>query len=317
MPDLSVHICTYNPRPQHLARTLAALAAQTLPRERWELLLVDNASTTDVAARSDLSWHPLGRHLHEPKLGKTHALLQAIEVAQAELLVTVDDDNVLAPDYLEQALALAAEFPKLGAWGGQIIPEFEKPPPAWAGPHLHNLTVYESARDVWTNLPRAEYMPPGAGMCFRAVVGRRYAELVRQDARRSGLDRRGEVMIACGDTDLVLTGLDLGFGSGRFTRLRLTHLIPAQRVSEASLLDLFENTAYSFTLLHAIRPETRAVPGPRPAVGWRCRLYDRLERWQMALFPREARLVRAASLRGVSRASRELARVAVTRPPET
>ena len=307
MVELSVHVCTFNPRPEHLSRTLAALRAQDLPFDRWELLLLDNASTTDVAAGSDLSWHPRARYLRENRLGKTHALLHAISAAQADLLVTVDDDNVLSPDYLSQCLQLAAEFPKLGAWGGQIIPEFETPPPDWAKPHLHNLALYEASRDVWSNLPRAEFLPPGAGMCFRTVVGRRYAEMVRQDPRRAGLDRQGEIMIGCGDTDLALTAVDLAFGTGRFKRLRLMHLIPTQRVTDAGLLDLIERTAYSFTLLHAIRPETRPVAVEAPLAGWRRRIFDRLAGLQARLLPRESRQARAAALRGVSKASRELA----------
>ena len=312
MAELSVHICTFNPRPAHLERTIAALQQQTLPRERWELLLVDNASTTEVARRADLSWHPRALYLREDRLGKTHALLLAIREAQADLLVTVDDDNVLASDYLQTCLQIEAEFPKLGAWGGQIIPEFETLPPEWAKPHLHNLALYEARRDVWTNLPRAEHLPPGAGMCFRAEVGRRYSELVRQDPRRAGLDRRGELMIGCGDTDLALTAVDLGYGTGRFTQLRLTHLIPQERVTEAALLDLIERTAYSFTLLHAIRPETAPSPAIRPH-GWRGRMAGWLDRINNWLQDREERAVREAAWRGVRMATRELS----TRPRRT
>ena len=133
--------------------SLSALKRQTLSREKWELLLIDNASSTQTAKASDLRWHPNGRHLSETKIGKTNALLLAIREAKAELLLTVDDDNILEPDYLEGCLKIASEFPKLGAWGGQIIGEFEVPPPAWAAPHLHNLALYEAAHDVWSNLP--------------------------------------------------------------------------------------------------------------------------------------------------------------------
>jgi hypothetical protein len=36
---VSVIICTHNPRMDYLARALAALKEQTLPKELWELLL--------------------------------------------------------------------------------------------------------------------------------------------------------------------------------------------------------------------------------------------------------------------------------------
>ena len=40
--DFSVIICTHNPRSDYLRRVLDALKAQTLLREQWELLLIDN-----------------------------------------------------------------------------------------------------------------------------------------------------------------------------------------------------------------------------------------------------------------------------------
>jgi len=55
--ELTVAVCTHNPRAAFLARTLAALRAQTLASERWELLLIDNASSPPVAPAWPLIWH--------------------------------------------------------------------------------------------------------------------------------------------------------------------------------------------------------------------------------------------------------------------
>ena len=51
--------------------------------------------------------------------------LRGIREAQCSLLVFGHDDTVLAPDYLEQALRIEAEWPILGAWGGDVAGEFE------------------------------------------------------------------------------------------------------------------------------------------------------------------------------------------------
>jgi hypothetical protein len=48
-----------------LRRVLDALKAQTLPKEQWELLLIDNASKEPLAESWDLSWHPHARHIRE------------------------------------------------------------------------------------------------------------------------------------------------------------------------------------------------------------------------------------------------------------
>lgn len=58
MAPLSVIICTHNSRTNYMRRVLDALDAQTLPKEQWELLLIDNASREKSANIWDLSWHP-------------------------------------------------------------------------------------------------------------------------------------------------------------------------------------------------------------------------------------------------------------------
>ena len=95
MPQLSVIICTHNPRQHFLLRVLSALERQSLPAIEWELIIVDNASARPIAEMFDISWHPLGRHVSEEKLGLTSARLRGIEEAKGEFLVFVDDDNVL------------------------------------------------------------------------------------------------------------------------------------------------------------------------------------------------------------------------------
>jgi hypothetical protein len=62
-----VIICTHNPRPQYLSRTLEALRRQTLAKAEWELLVIDNASRSSVAAPVSLSWHPSARHVIDDK----------------------------------------------------------------------------------------------------------------------------------------------------------------------------------------------------------------------------------------------------------
>ena len=123
--QISVVIPTHNPRQDILARTLAGLRAQSLPPDQWELIVVDNASSSALAPQIDLAWHPHGRVIVETQLGLTNARLAGFAAAHGEVVILVDDDNVLAPDYLAQALALAAEQPQLGTWSGNVTLVFE------------------------------------------------------------------------------------------------------------------------------------------------------------------------------------------------
>lgn len=252
-PSLSVIICTHNPRLSYLEKVLRSLAAQTLSTE-WELLLIDNASDRVLAAQIDLSWHPQARHIREEQLGLTPARLRGIREAQAELLVFVDDDNVLDSDYLELTWQISKDFPFIGAWGGQIRPEFETAPPQWIKPYLTCLAIREFEQDKWSNLlHQHETTPCGAGLCVRKLVAQKYAEIVNQDSRRTGMGRKGKLLTACEDSDIAFTACDTGFGTGVFTSLKLTHLIPSSRLEENYLLRLVEGLAYSQTLLEYFR----------------------------------------------------------------
>src|SRR6516165_1100002 len=125
----SVILCTHNPRPEYLVRVVASLRGQTLPAKEWELLLIDNASKQTLAQTVDVSWHSRGRHIREDELGLTAARLRGIQEASGELLVFVDDDNLLRPDFLARATAISARCPDLGTFGAGILePEFEVQP---------------------------------------------------------------------------------------------------------------------------------------------------------------------------------------------
>ncbi len=250
---LSVIICAHRPRESFLSRTLAALRTQTLPVEEWELLLVDNASEPPLAESWDLGWQPNARHLREPQLGLTHARLHGIAEARGELFVFVDDDNVLTADYLEQVWRCGQRTPWLGAWGGQVDPEFvDGDAPAWTKDFWFYLAVRPVAKVMWCNFPGPNCSPVGAGMCVRREVARAYAELCRNDPRRSNLGRRGNSMASHEDTDMVYTATTIGLGFGLFPELRLTHLIPATRLTETYLLKLIYDSHRSYGVINAI-----------------------------------------------------------------
>ena len=126
----SVIICTHNPRLHYLCRVLEALRNQTLPLERWELLLIDNASREPLTSKtSDMSWHPHARHIREDQLGLSSARLRGMREATSDLLVFVDDDNVLELNYLSEVIRIKRDWPLLGVWGsGATVPEFEVEP---------------------------------------------------------------------------------------------------------------------------------------------------------------------------------------------
>lgn len=252
-PSTSVVLCAHNPRPDYLRRVIDSLQTQTLPRNQWEFLLVDNASRQPLAESFDLSWHPQAYHFREERLGLIHARLRGMRMSKARILAFIDDDNVLESNYLHHVLEVSDEYPMLGVWGGQVLPDFEVPPPEWTQPLLPLLALRELDRDLWSNLDIAETMPVGAGMCVRQVVAQKYTEIVHKDTRRFNLGRKGDALLSCEDFDMALTALDLGLGVGLFSRLKLTHLIPANRLNETYFMKLVKGIVYSRAIMNALR----------------------------------------------------------------
>jgi glycosyltransferase involved in cell wall biosynthesis len=250
MTEASVIICAHNPRPHYLERVLEALRNQVLSYDQWELLLVDNASEPPLASDWDISWHPNSRHIREDELGLAIARRRGITEAAAELLVFVDDDNVLADDYLAQALKIRQDWPVLGTWGsGTIVPEFERRPAEHLRPYLGRLALRDSRKAYWSNVfPCSNATPAGAGICVRGGVAREYCRLQNAETIRL-TGRKGTSLVGHEDYEIAYLGCSLGFGMGVFPELRMTHLIPKERVSDEYFLRLHEGNQISGALL--------------------------------------------------------------------
>ncbi len=258
--EISVITCSHNPKPDYLRRVIEALAKQTLDKQRWEYVLVDNASDEPLALRVDLSWHPQSRHLKEDKLGLTHARLRGIQETTSDLLVFVDDDNVLDRDYLDQVVRLAGIWPTIGAFSGQVRPAFQNAPPEWTRKYWTRLAIREFDQDRWSNVPCLDHTTPnGAGLCVRRRVASEYLRYHLNGKRKFILDRRGATLLSAGDLDLATTACDIGLGNGLFTSLHLTHLMASERLTEDYLLRLLEDQAFSFLVLKSFRANGEAA----------------------------------------------------------
>jgi glycosyltransferase involved in cell wall biosynthesis len=250
MARISVVLCTHNPRENYLRRAVEALRAQTLSRDHWELLIMDNASNPAIETLINITWHQNARILAEPELGKNVALSRGITHSTGKLIVIVDDDNLLDPDYLTNALEVYEDYPFLGAFGGSVEGEFEVDPPSSITPYLEALAIRRILGDQWSNARTwSEATPFGAGMCVRREVAELYFDRVRNDRIRFALGRKGTGLSAGEDTDMAWTSFSLNKGTGCFGRLRLTHLISKDRLTESYVERLHTGLAYADVIL--------------------------------------------------------------------
>jgi glucosyl-dolichyl phosphate glucuronosyltransferase len=191
----SIVIPTYN-RADELQETLASLAALTT-REPWETIVVDNNCSDDtsgvVHAAAVRFPAPL-RYAFEGVPGRSAALNAGIARATGEIIVTIDDDVRVEPDYLDQ-VGLAFETHQCDFIGGRVLPLWRGPRPPWLPAHRSRhwavIALVDEGADPfeWTTT-----LPIGANMAFtrRAfeivgpwnnTVGRRAGTLLGQEVR--------------------------------------------------------------------------------------------------------------------------------------
>ena len=186
---MSVVLSTYN-RPGRLARLLWALRAQTLPHERFEVVVIDNGSGPETA-------RVLADHRDRGELRLVTARLPVTlgpaagrnagwRLAGAPLIAFTDDDCAPAPGWLEAVLWSAERHP------GAVIQGPTRPDPA------------ELGRDgLLSHTVRIERLGPQYETC-NIVYPRSLLESLGGFDERFGLRPAGE------DTDLAWRAIEAG-----------------------------------------------------------------------------------------------------------
>jgi O-antigen biosynthesis protein len=134
----SVVICTYH-RGTLLKESILSTARQTLSQQSYEVIVVNNDPADGMVheileevRKSELAHRP--EQLIEvscPFKGLSFARNAGISVARGEIVVFLDDDAVVLPDWLEQIDRATLAFPDAGVIGGSILLNIPKPRPRW------------------------------------------------------------------------------------------------------------------------------------------------------------------------------------------
>ena len=116
-PFVSVIIPVYNDYDR-LRMCLHALENQSYPRERFEIIVVDNGSSplppVPVPADVDATW------LQETRTGSYAARNLGIRNATGEILAFIDSDCIAYPDWMERGVAALEHLKGPGYVGGRV-----------------------------------------------------------------------------------------------------------------------------------------------------------------------------------------------------
>jgi glucosyl-dolichyl phosphate glucuronosyltransferase len=124
MNEISVSIlfATFK-RETILRNTLNAMVQLEPARFNFEIIVVDNACEKNIADLVNSYQQQLPIiYLHEKQSGKHSALLTGLEKAQGDILVFIDDDIMVKPNWLNETVNGMARFPEYDLFGGKILP---------------------------------------------------------------------------------------------------------------------------------------------------------------------------------------------------
>ncbi len=224
----SVIIPTYS-RLSYLKDAIQSIQIQDFANEQYEILVVDNGPSAEAKSIVDEvnqnGSHPV-RYVRESQVGLHNARHAGAREAKGEILVYVDDDVIVHPDWLTAMIAPFAD-PQVACVGGKVIPRWEEvKPPNW---ELQFPPGYLSLLDMGEE-PKELHWPEGAYGCNMAVRRSVLYEVGGFNPDGMG-DRRLIWLRGDGETGLHKKIFDAGYRVIYTPHGWLYHRIPASRLT--------------------------------------------------------------------------------------
>lgn len=169
---ITATISTYN-REKYLPQVLDSLKRQTLDKNLFEIVLVNNNSpgkTEEIALQFQKDNPDIAfRYYLETQQGLSYGRNRGIAEAKGSYITFIDDDAFLADDYLEVIYQYFESHQKVAAIGSKILLHYEEIKPDWENKYLNSLLGYFNIGDEFKKFPKSDY-PRGSNMSFRMDV---------------------------------------------------------------------------------------------------------------------------------------------------
>jgi glycosyltransferase involved in cell wall biosynthesis len=231
-PVLDVVVCTYN-RADDLDRCLHHLAQQEGGQGNWRVTVVDNNCTDRtadvVATHAAQGGIPRLCRLAEPRQGLTPARQRGVRDSTSPWIAFVDDDCLVASDWIRQALGFIEARPQAAAFGGRVLPAWGRSPPAFLPRHAWLF----AAQDHGDSACRVESLV-GAGVVLNraALIGTGWLDAPLL------ADRTGLGYVSGGDVEISLRLSAAGGSLWYAPDLRIEHRIALERQSLREVMRL-------------------------------------------------------------------------------
>ena len=243
---ISVIICTYN-REKFLYSALQHVADNEAAYKQYEIILVDNNSTDrtkEECQRFTQDYPEVQFHYYlETKQGLSHARNRGIKESHGDILVFLDDDSFVQPDYLKNVQLQMDKHPEAMAFGGKITPRFESgTTPAWLCKWNYSwVSAIDKGDDVTPFIGNS--YPIGANMGFRKECLDRIGEF------NTELGRNKKNLMAGEEKDLFNQMKEKQMPILYFPDIAVEHVIPEKRTTKEYIVKM----AYGIGLSERLR----------------------------------------------------------------
>src|SRR6185437_2284400 len=204
MVRISAIICTYK-RADYLRTALRSLCKQTLARDQYEIIVVDNAGEAAAAkVVEELRNENLDvRYVIEREVGLSHARNRGLNEARGSYIAYLDDDARADERWLATLTQLFDQT-QAAAIGGRVWLDWHGEKPVWVGDEQLSLFTFVDHGEESHILRKGEYVV-GANIAFRVD---RLKKVGGFDAK---LGRQGAVLLSGEEAQVIRAMIDRGW----------------------------------------------------------------------------------------------------------
>jgi glycosyltransferase involved in cell wall biosynthesis len=252
---VSIAICCHNSR-ERLPAVLESLKGQRVPSPiQWEVLVVDNASTDDTERVALLGWGNNGparlRAVREPRAGLVNARLCALENARYSVISFIDDDNLVASNWVEGVFNIFKKNLEVGACGGRNVAKTISQVPDWFDRFSRSYAV--GAQRIGSGdaspSPGALF---GAGLSVRKAA---WNEVVSKGFQFRLTGRLGKKLLCGEDYELCLALRLAGWKLWYDDSLVLEHVLSPHRLTWKHLREMIRSAGHADVILECYQAQ--------------------------------------------------------------
>jgi glycosyltransferase involved in cell wall biosynthesis len=232
---VSIIIPTYN-RAHLIGITLESLLNQTYPKDRFEILVVDNNSS-DKTAVVVKEWEAKSKggikYYFEPRQGSHFARNGIVNSTKGELLYFTDDDMIADENMLFELVDVFKKNHQVGTATGRVIPKWERKPPAWVEKYFENGWLSLLDREEELFISKDDF---GVFSCHQAVLKDVFIK-----AGGYNPDIVNGEWLGDNETGLNIKIKALGYQFAFSRKSVIYHMIPPSRMTQQYFMNRFAN----------------------------------------------------------------------------